>query len=83
MDKSTENVTLIAAFITDILDLYQGKADYVKLKQMSSHLDLTDPMRHVPIDTYNEMCNWIESEIGQANTRMLGRKFGETAYQSM
>lgn len=83
MDNSTENVTLIAAFVNDILELYKDKTDYLKLKAMASGLDLSDPMKHVSMATYNDMCNWIEKEIGKANTRMLGRKIGETAYQSM
>ncbi|MGB5931307.1 MAG: hypothetical protein WBH03_24215 [Cyclobacteriaceae bacterium] len=83
MDNSTEGVTLIAAFVNDIIDLYEGKSDQAVLKRMASHLDLSDPMNHVPIETYNKMCDYIENNIGKANTRLLGRKIGETADQSM
>ena len=83
MDNSTEGVTLIAAFVSDVINLYAGKKDEEHLKKMAAGLDLSDPMKHVPMKTYNDMCNWIETTIGPSNARMLGRKIGETAYQSM
>lgn len=83
MDNSTENVTLIAAFVTDVINLYDGKSDQEILKKMAKDLELKDPMKHVSMQVYNDMCNWIEREVGKANARLLGRKIGETAYQSM
>ncbi len=50
---------------------------------MASGHDLTDPMKHVPMKVYNEMCDWIETQIGDTNARILGRKIGNTAYESM
>jgi hypothetical protein len=83
MDNSTENVTLIAAFVSDVINLYEGKTDQKILKTMASQYDLTDPMKQVPMSVYNDMCNWIEEKVGKANARLLGRRIGETAYQSM
>jgi hypothetical protein len=83
MDNSTEGVTLIAAFISDVINLFEGKSDQVILKNMAADLDLSDPMNQVPMETYNKMCDWIETQVGQANARLLGRKIGETAYGSM
>ncbi|QSE98960.1 hypothetical protein [Fulvivirga lutea] len=83
MNHSTEGVTLIAAFVSDVINLYEGKSDQTILKNMASDLSLQDPMKHVPMETYNKMCNWIEHNVGKANARLLGRKIGETAYQSM
>ena len=83
MDQSTEGVTLIAAFVSDVITLYDGKPNQGALKEIADHLDLSDPMQHVPIEVYNQMCNYIETNIGKANTRLLGRKIGERAYQSM
>lgn len=83
MDNSTEGVTLIAAFVSDVINLYEGKSDQTTLKKMAADLDLSDPMKHVPMETYNKMCNWIETQVGKANARLLGRKIGETAYGSM
>ena len=83
MDNSTEGVTLAAVFISDILKLYDGKSDQSTLKNMAADYDLSSPMNQVPMQLYNDMCHWIESEIGEANTRRVGRKIGETAYQGM
>ncbi|MFN9499959.1 MAG: hypothetical protein ACK57K_01405 [Chryseotalea sp.] len=84
MNNSTEHVTLAAAFVNDILDLYKdNEADYLKLKDMAKGLDLSAPTNMVPMQVYNDMCNWIESQIGQANTKRLGRKIGNTAFNAM
>lgn len=84
MNHSTENVTLAAAFVSDILELYKDNpADYNHLKGMTSGLDLSNPMNQVPMRVYNDMCNWIETQIGEANTRKVGRKIGNTAFQAM
>ncbi|WKK79295.2 hypothetical protein [Marivirga arenosa] len=84
MNNSTEGVTLSSAFVKDIIDLYEGKDSYQReLKRMANGLDLSSAMKFVPMETYNSMCNWIESQIGQANTRRLGRKIGATAYSGM
>lgn len=84
MNNSTEGVTLSSAFVKDVIDLYEGKESFQKeLKKMAEGLDLSSAMKFVPMHIYNDMCNWIEEQIGQANTRRLGRKIGATAYQGM
>ena len=84
MNNSTENVTLIAAFVLDIIAQYDGKPEFQNhLKKMTADYDLSDPMKHVPIQLYNDMCGWIEQQIGETNAKRLGRKIGNTAYQSM
>lgn len=83
MDHSTDRVKLIAAFISDIINLYEGKDSQHTLKKMAEGHDLSDPMGLVPMELYNNMCDWIENQIGKTNVRILGRKIGETAYSSM
>jgi len=84
MDQSTENVTLAAAFVLDILNMYKDKPEYyAHLSKMTEGMNLTNPMNQVSMEVYNNMCHWIESQIGQANTRILGRKIGNTAFQAM
>lgn len=84
MNHSTENVTLAAAFVSDILELYKDNPDdYRHLQGMAAGLDLTNPMNQVPMQVYNNMCNWIETQIGEANTRKVGRKIGNTAFRAM
>ncbi|MDH5367269.1 MAG: hypothetical protein OEW67_09800 [Cyclobacteriaceae bacterium] len=84
MDNSTEDVTLITAFINDVIELYDSRNSFQsKLKEIASGYDLSDPMNHVPIQVYNDMCAKIENEIGLINTKRLGRKIGERAYKTM
>ncbi|MEO1050976.1 MAG: hypothetical protein AAFX87_10120 [Bacteroidota bacterium] len=84
MDNSTDNVTLIAAFIQDIIHQYDGKPEFQgRLKKMAQGFDQAEPTQHVPIKVYNDMCDWIETQIGEINAKILGRKIGNTAYQSM
>lgn len=85
MDHSTDNVTLAAAFVNDVLDIYKQKSatDYEILKKMTTGLDLSNPMNMVPMEVYNSMCNWIESQVGQANAKLVGRQIGRTAYEAM
>lgn len=84
MDHSTENVKISAAFISDILHIYKDNStDYDTLSKMTEGHNLAHPLNLVPMDVYNAMCNWIENQIGQANTRKLGRRIGNTAFQAM
>lgn len=84
MNNSTQNVTLNSAFILDIINQYEGKPEFQNhLKEMASAHELSDPMGQVPIKLYNDMCNWIESQIGKTNARQLGRKIGNTVYRNM
>lgn len=84
MNNSTENVTLITAFVQDIIKQYDGKPEFqVELEKMAEGYDLSDPMKHFPIELYNDMCDWIENQIGETSARILGRKIGNTAYENM
>ena len=84
MNLSTENVTLYAVFINDILKHYESKKEeYKPLFAIANHVDLSQPFNKVPIQVYNEMCGWIENELGKFNLIIVGRKIGETVYQGM
>lgn len=84
MDNSTENVKISAAFIQDILDLYKdNERDYDILKKMTEGHNISLPSNLVPMELYNKMCDWIESQIGQVNTKKLGRRIGNTAFNAM
>lgn len=84
MNLSTENVTLYAAFVCDILKHYEDKKEqYRPLFDMAGKADLSQPFNKVPIQLYNDMCAWIENELGKFNLIVVGRKIGETAYQGM
>lgn len=84
MNHSTEGVTLYALFINDILNLYQDKKEeFAPLFKMAEGYDLSDPFGKVPIQVYNDMCNWLEHELGQFNLIRVGRQIGESVYSSM
>lgn len=84
MNNSTEGVKISAAFIQDIINIYEGKDEFQShLKKMTEGYDLSNALNFVPMELYNNMCNWIESQIGKVNTKRVGRKIGETAYQGM
>jgi hypothetical protein len=84
MDNSTENVTLLAAFVSDVLKNYQDKKnEYMELFSYADGYDLSNPMNHVPIAVYNDMCYWLESKLGKFNLIKVGRTIGETVYITM
>ncbi|HAS41871.1 MAG TPA: hypothetical protein DCS93_15430 [Microscillaceae bacterium] len=84
MDNSTENVTLFAVFINDILRNYEEKKeDYEELFAMTEGHDLSDPFNKVPIQLYNDLCAWIEDNLGKFNLIRVGRNVGETVYDSL
>lgn len=84
MDNSTENVTLFAVFINDILKNYEdNKADYMELFDMVRSYDLSDPYNKVPIQLYNNLCAWIEENLGKFNLIRVGRNVGKTVYDAL
>jgi len=84
MDNSTENVTLFAAFINDILRHYDNtKEEYKPLFAMTEGYDLSEPFNKVPIQLYNDLCLWVENELGKFNLIRVGRSVGETAFGAM
>jgi hypothetical protein len=50
---------------------------------MARGLDPGDPTRRVPIALYNEMCGWIETNLGRFNAITAGRAIGRRAYDQM
>lgn len=84
MDTSTENVSICAVFVTDILSIYEDKkTEYADLFKLTRGHDLSDPFEHVPIDVYNNICHWVEENIGKASTKRLGREIGKTVFTSL
>ncbi len=85
MDNSTENVTVAAGFITDLLELYQDIANTLgkDLFALSQDLDLSLPTNRVPIAVYNAMCEWIVNNLGPANIRKTGSIIGARIYAQM
>jgi len=84
MDKSTDNVTLHAGVINDILKNYQDKKqEYKELFDLANGYDFTKPSNKIPITVYIQMCDWIEHKLGKFNLMRIGRNIGESTYDMM
>lgn len=84
MDHSTENVTLCAVFVSDVLAPYQSqKTEYTDLFKLSEKYDLSEPFAQIPMRVYNDTCDWIEKNLGAASTRRLGREIGKTVFDTL
>jgi hypothetical protein len=84
MDKSTENVTLFAGVIEDVLKNYKDKQiEYKELFDIANGYDISRPTNKIPIEVYIKMCNWIENKLGKFNLIRIGRNIGESTYETM
>jgi len=84
MDKSTDNVTIVAGVITDVLKNYQDKKqEYKALFDIANGCDFSKPTNRVPIQIYFQMCDWIEQNLGKFNLMRIGRNVGESTYDTM
>ena len=84
MNQTTEKVTLYATFISDILNIYENKREnYRDLFKIVEGYDLSDPFKPVPFELYNQVCSWIEINLGNYSLIQAGRKIGETAFKLM
>jgi len=85
MNNSTEGVTLHAGFISDLLLNYKGREKTIAagLFELAKDIDLSNPTLKVPMKLYNDMCDWIERELGPANLRKAGEAIGARAFTLM
>ncbi len=85
MNNSTDNVTLYAVFVNEILKLYQDKKEplYESFFRIVQGYDLSVSLNKVPMQLYNDMCQWLEQELGPANLKKAGMQIAETVYQTL
>jgi hypothetical protein len=84
MDNSTENVTLSAGIINDVLKNYQDKKiEYKELFDIANGYDYSNTSAKIPITVYLKMCDWIENKLGKFNLMRIGRNIGESTYEMM
>ncbi|NMM50655.1 hypothetical protein [Marinigracilibium pacificum] len=76
MDNSTEGVTLNSVFINDVLSNYD-KSKYPELYRIVDGVKLEG---NVSMDIYNDLCMWIERNLGKFNLIKVGRTIGETVH---
>lgn len=84
MDHSTKDVTLLTGFIFDVLREYQHmKRVCGPAFKMAEGLDPNQTEAWCPIDIYNDICSWIEKNIGEASIRAAGIAIGNRAYANI
>ena len=50
---------------------------------MAEEHDLSDPFAQVPMQLYNDICQWIEHNISSVSTRWLGWEIGKTVFTNL
>ncbi len=84
MNESTRGVTLYAGFILDVLSEYDGmKRLCAPAFALAKGIDPADPAAQVPMKLYNDICDWIEENLGAASIRGAGRAIGRRVYTEM
>ena len=84
MNNSTENVELWAAFILDVLrEVKRLNYDTSELEKICDAHDLTSPYNLIPIQVYNDMCDWVENYLGDKIILKIGKTIGETVYSTL
>jgi len=77
LDNSTDGVTLLNGFVHDIL------AEYTHMRkacgpafELAKGIDKAPPDEWSNITTYNDICTWIETNIGAMSIRQAGAAIG-------
>lgn len=84
MDNSTQGVTLNSGFVFDVLREYEDSRKMLgPLFAMAKGLDPSTPEVVCPMDTYNAVCTWIETNIGESSIRSAGRAIAERVYANV
>jgi len=84
MDDSTENVTILAETFIGVFKIFNdSKLIHKRLYQITEGYDLTDPANKIPIAVFNEMCTWIEKNVGKSSLIKMGIQIGESAFAIM
>lgn len=84
MDGSTQGVTLLTGFVLDVLAEYQHmKRVCGPIFEMAKGIDPARPDAWVSIDVYNEICSWVEQNVGAMSMRQAGIAIGSRAYDNI
>ncbi len=84
MDDSTAGVTLLNGFVFDILAEYQHmKRVCGPAFDMTKSLDKTKPDDWSSIDIYNDVCTWIETNVGAMSIRQAGIAIGRRVAENI
>lgn len=81
MDESTEGVTLLATFLLGVRAQYADTPFAARpLFEMTRNLTPEQPFAWVEMRLYNDMCAWIESNLGAASIRRAGLAIGTEVF---
>lgn len=84
MDNSTDGVTLLTGFVFDVLAEYESMRKLCKPAfDMAAHLTPGAANDWCDIVVYNDICDWIEKNVGPASIRNTGRAIGKRAYDEI
>lgn len=84
MDDSTAGVTLNSGFIFDVLREYEDSRKMLgPLFAKAQGLNPATPEVVCPMDVYNDVCTWIEKNIGESSIRNAGRAVAERVYANI
>lgn len=85
MNNSTDGVTLFAGFAFDVLAEYQSMRDGLcaPVFKRVAHLKPERPTDLMPMQLFNEICDWVEQNIGESSLRNAGRAIGDRAFNRM
>ncbi len=84
VDESSEGVTLLSGFLFDVLAEFDAmRGVCAPAFKMVEHLDPNDGDAWVPMQLYNDLCSWLEENIGVATVRRAGEAIGHRAFTAM
>ncbi|MCU0393542.1 MAG: hypothetical protein MUE81_20700 [Thermoflexibacter sp.] len=84
MDNSTEGVTLLAVFINDVLvEIEKLNIDRKSIQAILEGHDISNPYNHIPMIVYNNLCHWVETNLGENTIIQVGKNIGETVHKAL
>ena len=84
MDNSIEGVTLLAVFINDVLvEIQKMNIQHEDIKNIIAGHDTSNLYAHVPIKVYNDLCSWVEHNLGEQAIIEVGKNIGKTVYPAL
>ncbi|MBI2391396.1 MAG: hypothetical protein HYV09_17530 [Deltaproteobacteria bacterium] len=83
MDESTAGVTLNASLVLTVIEPFRGMERLcAPLFEMVRDIDPAS-RPHAPIALYNDVCAWIEDNLGAAHLRAAGASIGRSAFMRL
>ena len=84
MDTSTDGVTLLSGFVLDVLTEYQHmKRVCGPAFEMAKGVEAGKADDWVSMDVYNDICTWIETNVGAMSIRQAGIAIGGRVYTNI